>query len=82
MSISTSFFNKLKAALASIASIPLHDLLARGYFPAELPPPFETTSFADKATAQGPTLPIEFTKKKDTWCDYTPFSPLVSKTGN
>lgn len=80
MSIPTSFFDKLKAALASTASISLHDLLARGYFPAELPPPFETSSFADKTTAQGATLPMEFTQKKDTWCNYTPFS--LARVGN
>ena len=31
--------------------VDLQDLLTRGYFPKELPPPFDTTSFANTITA-------------------------------
>jgi hypothetical protein len=80
MSGPTSFFKKLKAALAPKTEVTLHDLLARGYFPAELPPPFDTSTFADVATKPGASLPLEFTKKKHTWCDYTPYS--LARPGN
>lgn len=42
--------------------MPLHDLLARGYFPKELPAPFITTNFSDLLTADTSTLSGDFTK--------------------
>src|SRR5579863_1656740 len=41
--------------------MPLHDLLARGYFPKELPTPFVTTSFAN-CVATANALPGDFAK--------------------
>lgn len=35
----------------------LKDILARGYFPGELPPPFKTKSFADHVTGSNVPLP-------------------------
>mgnify|MGYP006076550629 CR=1 FL=1 len=58
----------------SSTKLELPDLLGRGYFPDELPPPFTTKSFAGKVTKKGVKLPIEFTKKKGKWCEYTPYS--------
>ncbi len=37
----------------------LSDLLGRGYFPKELPPPFSTTSFAAAVAAAGAGLPAQ-----------------------
>ena len=52
----------------------LANLLSRGYFPGELPPPFTTTRFAKAVTAPGVSLPIDFTKRKNAWCDFTSYS--------
>jgi hypothetical protein len=37
-----------------------HDLLARGYFPKELPPPFQTEDFADRVLGSIGPLPDSF----------------------
>lgn len=58
----------------SSTKLELSDLLGRGYFPDELPPPFTTKNFADKVTAKSVSLPIAFTQKKGKWCDFTPYS--------
>lgn len=42
----------------------LFDLLSRGYFPRELPPPFETTRFAEVVRDNLSSLPESFTNKK------------------
>lgn len=52
----------------------LKNLLAKGYFPRELPPPFNTKKFAKVVTTQGITLPADFTKTKGEWCAFTPYS--------
>jgi len=52
----------------------LNDLLAKGYFPRELPPPFRTMSFADAVTKNKKSLPVEFTHGKPIWCAFTPYS--------
>jgi hypothetical protein len=49
----------------------LANLLSRGYFPGELPPPFTTTQFAKAVTAPGVSFPIDFTKRKNEWCQFT-----------
>lgn len=41
----------------------LDDLLRRGYFPAELHPPFRTASFADAVTSAAGSLPSEFNNR-------------------
>jgi hypothetical protein len=51
----------------------LANLLSRGSFPAELPPPFTTTPFAKAVTALGVSLPIDFTKRKHEWCEFTSY---------
>ena len=40
----------------------LSDILERGYFPDELPKPFDTTSFASAVTGSGVPLPADFNK--------------------
>ena len=52
----------------------LRDLLAKGYFPRELPPPFNSRLFADAVAKRRALLPVEFTKDKDTWCAFTSYS--------
>lgn len=52
----------------------LKDLLAKGYFPRELPPPFKSGSFADAVVKAAKFLPAEFTQKKDIWCGFTSYS--------
>jgi hypothetical protein len=49
----------------------LANLLSRGYFPGEVPPPFTTTQFAKAVTAPGVSLPIDFRKRKNEWCEFT-----------
>lgn len=73
MSIST-FLSKLTAALAPKSKLDLGVLLACGYFPQELPPPFTTKVFADKITAKGLALPNQFMEPKGKWCEYTSYS--------
>ena len=52
----------------------LRDLLAKGYFPRELPPPFTTVCFADAVVKAGKALPAEFTQTTPIWCAFTPYS--------
>lgn len=70
----SNFISRLTAALAPKSKLELRELLARGYFPAELPPPFNTRDFAKKITAKGQTLPLQFTEPKGKWCEYTSYS--------
>ncbi len=59
----------------------LRALLARGYFPPELPPPFTTNSFAVAvARANDDLLPEPFTKRQSDWCDLTVYS--LSRPGS
>lgn len=59
----------------------LRALLARGYFPPELPPAFSTNSFAAAiASADIGSLPEAFTKRKNDWCDLTVYS--LSRPGS
>ena len=61
--------------------VTLSGILTRGHFPAELPPPFKTASFASvmESTPQA-RLPADFTKTKNEWCDYVPYS--LSRPGS
>jgi hypothetical protein len=70
----SSFISRLKAALAPKSKLELKDLLAKGYFPEELPPPFNSKLFSDKITAKGLNLPKQFTEPKGKWCEYTTYS--------
>ena len=47
------------------------NLLSRGYFPGEVPPPFTTTQFPKAVTAPCVSLPIDFTKRKNECCEFT-----------
>lgn len=47
--------------------INLDDLLRRGYFPRELPPPFHTSGFADAIAIAFHDLPKAFADPKATW---------------
>ena len=59
----------------------LRALLARGYFPPELPPPFSTTSFAQAVgRPERVSLPEDFIKVKNDWCDITSYS--LSRPGS
>lgn len=60
--------------LTSMDKLTLHNLLAKGYFPRELPPPFRAVAFADVVTKNAKSLPVEFTQAKSEWCAYTPYS--------
>ncbi len=64
-----------------VPRLTISGILARGYFPPELPPPFKTESFATvmESTAQA-QLPADFTKAKNEWCDYVPYS--LSRPGS
>src|SRR5882724_2298632 len=56
-------------------------ILTRGYFPPELPPPFKTESFAvAMASTRRSRLPSDFTKEKNEWCDFVPYS--LSRPGS
>jgi hypothetical protein len=70
----SNFISRRTAALAPTTKLELEDLLARGYFPAELPPPFNTRDFAGTITTRGLTLPLKFTEPKGKWCEYTSYS--------
>ncbi len=54
----------------------LSDLLSRGYFPKELPPPFKTTEFADAVSDPFLRVPAEFEsnpkgrKRDSAWCNH------------
>jgi len=50
----------------------LYNLLAKGYLPKELPPPFSTVRFAQVATTE--VLPPEFTRKKDSWRGFVEYN--------
>ncbi len=69
-----TFISRLTATLAPKTRLELKDLLAKGYFPDELPPPFNTKVFSDKITVRGLRLPTQFTEPKGKWCEYTTFS--------
>src|SRR2546430_9535430 len=59
----------------------LSEVLSRGYFPEELPPPFKTESFAiTMASTQGSRLPSDFTKEKNERCDFVSYS--LSRPGS
>jgi hypothetical protein len=48
----------------------LRALLAEGYFPPELPPPFTTKSFAAALARPGRiSLPEGLTQSRNEWCD-------------
>lgn len=64
----------LEAFFRQLTSLELKTLLGSGFFPRELPPCFTTSDFADVVTDETKTLPIEFTKRKDSWCGYSTFS--------
>ena len=50
-------------------------LLQSGYFPVELPPPFQTKTFAFVVCDATASLPEEFTAlKKGKWCEYSAYS--------
>ena len=70
----SNFLSRLTAALAPKSKLELKDLLAKGYFPEELPPPFNSKDFSNKITAKGLNLPIQFTEPKGKWCEYTSYS--------
>src|SRR2546421_1178989 len=59
----------------------LFGILRRGYFPPELPPPFNTDTFA-RAMAQTrlTRLPSDFSQTKNEWCDFVAYS--LSRPGS
>jgi hypothetical protein len=59
----------------------LSGILTRGYFPPELPPAFQTDSFAAAmASTRRSGLPSDFIKAKNEWCDFVPYS--LSRPGS
>ena len=69
-----SLLERLDELSTPSSKLKLADLLETGFFPKELPPPFKTKVFSDVVTDPSLKLPIEFTKKKNTWTDYCPYS--------
>ena len=53
-------------------SLQLKDLLARGYFPQELPPPFNSKAFAAFVESHGGTPPLRTTFSNRTAKGNTP----------
>ena len=58
-------------------SLQLRDLLARGYFPQELPPPFNSKAFAAFVGSHGGTLPFLTTFNSRTAKGNTPSKPEI-----
>jgi hypothetical protein len=56
-------------------------LLANGYFPSELPPPFHTRTYADYLTGGAPTAPFALDKKKEPSFTTRPVTYNLARAG-
>ena len=56
-------------------------LLANGYFPSELPPPFHTRTYAAFLTAAAPSAPFAMAQNKEPNYTSRPVTYNLARTG-